>query len=158
VKDNVNIGPFARIRAESYIAENVKLGNFVEIKNSKIEHSTKISHLSYVGDSEIGYNTNIGAGAITCNFDGIMKKSRTKIGNNVAIGSNVSLIAPINIADGAFVAAGSVITDDVNEDDLAISRAKQVAYISDLPFLTDVDFCFNEVQDRKFYRHQVRIF
>ncbi len=126
VRDNVNIGPFARIRSESYIAENVKLGNFVEIKNSKIDHSTKISHLSYVGDSEIGYNTNIGAGAITCNFDGIKKKSRTKIGNNVAIGSNVALIAPLNIEDGAFIAAGSVITDDVNKDDLAIARAKQV--------------------------------
>jgi bifunctional UDP-N-acetylglucosamine pyrophosphorylase/glucosamine-1-phosphate N-acetyltransferase len=126
VKNNVNIGPFARIRPSTLLADNVRIGNFVEIKNSQIDHSSKINHLSYVGDSEIGYKTNIGAGSITCNFDGIKKKSKTNIGNNVSIGSNSSLIAPVTIADGAFVAAGSVITKDVAEDDLAFGRAKQI--------------------------------
>ena len=125
IEDNVNIGPFARIRPSTHIAQNAKIGNFVEIKNSHIDHSSKINHLSYVGDSKIGYETNIGAGTITCNFDGIKTKSKTMIGNQVAIGSNVCLIAPINIADRAFVAAGSVITKDVGEDDLAFGRAKQ---------------------------------
>ena len=125
IEDNVNIGPFARIRPSTHIAQNAKIGNFVEIKNSYIDHSTKINHLSYVGDSQIGYETNIGAGTITCNFDGIKTKSKTTIGNQVAIGSNVCLISPINIADRAFVAAGSVITHDVGEDDLAFGRARQ---------------------------------
>ncbi len=126
VADQVIIGPFARIRPHSKIAKKAKIGNFVEIKNSHIDHGAKINHLSYIGDSDIGYNTNIGAGAITCNFDGISTKSKTKIGNEVSIGSNSCLIAPINIADRAFIAAGSVITHDVAEDDLAFGRAKQV--------------------------------
>lgn len=125
IEDDVNIGPFARIRPSTHIAQNSKIGNFVEIKNSQIDHSTKINHLSYIGDSKIGYETNIGAGTITCNFDGIKTKSKTTIGNQVAIGSNVCLIAPLNIADRAFVAAGSVITHNVDEDDLAFGRAKQ---------------------------------
>jgi bifunctional UDP-N-acetylglucosamine pyrophosphorylase/glucosamine-1-phosphate N-acetyltransferase len=126
IENDVNIGPFARIRATTYIAQKAKIGNFVEIKNSKIDHSSKINHLSYIGDSEIGYETNIGAGSITCNFDGIQTKSKTYIGNQVAIGSNSSLIAPLKIADRAFIAAGSVITNNVEEDDLAIERSKQV--------------------------------
>ncbi len=125
IEDNVNIGPFARIRPSSHISQNSRIGNFVEIKNSKIDHSTKICHLSYIGDSNIGYETNIGAGTITCNFDGIKTKSETHIGNQVAVGSNVSLVAPVSIADRAFIAAGSVITQDVGEDDLAVGRAKQ---------------------------------
>ena len=126
IANNVNIGPFARIRPDTEIATKAHIGNFVEIKNSKISHSSKISHLSYIGDTVIGSNTNIGAGSITCNYDGIKKKSKTIIGNNVAIGSNSCLIAPINIADGAYIAAGSVITHNVAENDLAFGRARQV--------------------------------
>ena len=126
IKNNANIGPFARIRPHTQINENVRIGNFVEIKNSDIASSTKINHLAYVGDSEIGSKTNIGAGTITCNYDGISKKSKTIIGNNVAIGSNCSLVAPLHIADGAFVAAGSVITKNIEEDDLALGRARQI--------------------------------
>ena len=126
IEDDVNVGPFARIRPTSYIAKNSRIGNFVEIKNSKIDYSTKISHLSYIGDSQIGYETNIGAGAITCNYDGIKTKSKTIIGNNVSVGSNVALIAPVILADGSYIAAGSVITKDVEEDDLAIARSKQI--------------------------------
>ena len=126
IDNNANIGPFARIRPTTHIARNAKIGNFVEIKNSQIDYSTKISHLSYIGDSKVGYETNIGAGSITCNFDGIHTKSKTEIGNQVAVGSNVCLIAPVTIADRAFIAAGSVITNNVEEDDLAFARAKQV--------------------------------
>jgi bifunctional UDP-N-acetylglucosamine pyrophosphorylase / glucosamine-1-phosphate N-acetyltransferase len=126
VKNNVNIGPFARLRPGTILEDDVKIGNFVEIKNSHIEKTSKISHLSYIGDTNVGRNTNIGAGAITCNYDGINKKARTEIGNNVSIGSNTCLIAPVTISDGAYVTAGSVITKDVAEDDLAFGRAKQV--------------------------------
>ena len=126
VADQVIIGPFARIRPNSKIAQKAKIGNFVEIKNSNIDYEAKINHLSYIGDSEIGYKTNVGAGSITCNYDGISTKSKTKIGNEVSIGSNSCLIAPINIANRAFIAAGSVITKDVAEDDLAFGRAKQI--------------------------------
>lgn len=126
IADNAVIGPFARIRPSTKIETNAKIGNFVEIKNSHIQNNTKINHLSYIGDSTIGYSTNIGAGTITCNFDGIKTKSKTKIGNQVSIGSNACLIAPINIEDRSFIAAGSVITKDVNEDDLAFGRAKQI--------------------------------
>ncbi|MEK6733647.1 MAG: bifunctional UDP-N-acetylglucosamine diphosphorylase/glucosamine-1-phosphate N-acetyltransferase GlmU [Pseudomonadota bacterium] len=126
VEDNVKIGPFARIRPQTYLSKDVKIGNFVEVKNSKIGAESKINHLSYIGDSEIGWETNIGAGSITCNYDGIKKKSKTSIGNQVAIGSNVCLVAPVSIADRAYIAAGSVITKDVDEDDLAFGRAKQV--------------------------------
>jgi bifunctional UDP-N-acetylglucosamine pyrophosphorylase / glucosamine-1-phosphate N-acetyltransferase len=126
VKNNVNIGPFARLRPGTLLDNDVKIGNFVEIKNSKISKGSKISHLSYIGDSNIGSNTNIGAGAITCNYDGISKKSRTEIGNNVSVGSNCCLIAPVTISDRAYIAAGSVITKDVAEDDLAFGRARQI--------------------------------
>lgn len=126
IESGVSIGPFARIRPQTKIASKSKIGNFVEIKNSSIDSGSKISHLSYVGDTEIGKSTNIGAGAITCNYDGISKKSKTKIGNNVSIGSNTSLIAPITINDGSYIAAGSVINKEVAADDLSIARSKQV--------------------------------
>lgn len=123
---NSSIGPFARIRPKTEIASDSRIGNFVEIKNSKIKNNSKVSHLSYVGDSEIGANCNIGAGTITCNFDGIKTKAKTTIGDNVSIGSNSALIAPITINKGAFIAAGSVVTEDVAEDDLIFARSKQV--------------------------------
>lgn len=125
INNNSTIGPFARIRPNTNIASDVKIGNFVEVKKSQINEGAKISHLSYIGDSEIGQETNIGAGTITCNYDGY-NKFKTKIGKNVFIGSNSALVAPIDIADGAVIGAGSTITKNVEADDLAVSRAKQI--------------------------------
>ena len=124
IQKNAVIGPFARIRPQSEIHENVHIGNFVEIKKSQIAKNSKINHLSYIGDSEIGENTNIGAGTITCNYDGF-NKFKTKIGDNVFIGSNSALVAPVEIKNGAIVGAGSVITKNVENDDLAVSRTSQ---------------------------------
>ncbi len=118
------VGPTCRIRSNTQLGKNVKIGNFVEIKNSKIGNNTKINHLSYIGDSIIGTKANIGAGTITCNYDG-RNKNKTIIGNNVFIGSNCSLIAPIKIGDKSFVAAGSTISSNVNKNDFSIARAKQ---------------------------------
>lgn len=118
------IGPTCRIRKNSSLGKNIKIGNFVEIKNSKIGNNTKINHLAYIGDANIGENTNIGAGTITCNYDG-MKKNKTIIGNNVFIGSNCALIAPVKIGNKSFVAAGSTISNNVNQNDFSIARAKQ---------------------------------
>ena len=124
IKEQVIIGPFARIRSNSIIGKDSKVGNFVEIKNSNLSEGVKVSHLSYLGDAEIGKSTNIGAGTITCNFDG-EKKYQTKIGQNVFIGSNSSLVAPLNINDETYVASGSVVNKDVPAGALAISRVKQ---------------------------------
>jgi bifunctional UDP-N-acetylglucosamine pyrophosphorylase/glucosamine-1-phosphate N-acetyltransferase len=118
------IGPFARIRPNSHIGVEAHIGNFVEIKNSDIDAGAKVNHLSYVGDSTVGAKTNIGAGTITANYDGA-RKNRTDIGRDVSIGSNVVLVAPVKVGDGATVAAGSVITKDVSSDTLAVARAKQ---------------------------------
>ena len=120
-----SIGPFARLRAGTRISDDAKIGNFVEIKNSKIDNKSKVNHLSYIGDASIGSNTNVGAGTITCNYDGY-KKFTTNIGNGVFIGSNTAIIAPVSIKNGSIIAAGSTITEDVEENSLAISRAKQV--------------------------------
>ncbi len=125
VKSGAVIGPFARLRPGADIGNDARIGNFVEIKNSKIGKGAKANHLGYIGDAELGDNSNFGCGAITVNYDGL-NKSKTVIGKNVMIGSNASLIAPINIADGAYVAAGSTLTKDVPSDALAIGRAKQV--------------------------------
>jgi bifunctional UDP-N-acetylglucosamine pyrophosphorylase/glucosamine-1-phosphate N-acetyltransferase len=119
------VGPFARIRPETKIGENVRVGNFVEIKKSLIKKGAKINHLSYVGDSEIGVEANIGAGVITCNYDGY-KKFKTIIGDEVFVGSNSALVAPVKVGNGAVIGAGSVVTQDVAADDLAVSRARQV--------------------------------
>jgi len=110
--DRTSIGPFAHIRNDSQLGEDVRIGNFVEVKQSRLARGVKASHLSYIGDAEIGENTNIGAGTITCNFDG-KRKNKTVIGRDVMIGSNTSLIAPITIGDGALTGAGSVVTKDV---------------------------------------------
>lgn len=125
IASNVAVGPFARIRPETKIAQNAHIGNFVEIKKSQIHSGAKINHLSYIGDSEVGEGSNIGAGTITCNYDGY-NKFKTKIGKKVFVGSNSALVAPVEIADGAVIAAGSVITKNVKKDDLAVARAKQV--------------------------------
>ena len=119
-----SIGPFARIRPGTTLDDKVGIGNFVEVKNSQLASGVKAAHLAYLGDAEIGTDTNIGAGAITCNYDG-KNKHRTTIGDNVFIGSNTSLIAPITIESGSAVAAGSSITRNVNADELVIERADQ---------------------------------
>jgi len=125
VKNNVSIGPYARLRPGSILSEGVKVGNFVEVKKSKIGKNSKVNHLSYVGDSSLGKNVNIGAGTITCNYDGI-KKSKTKIKDNVFIGSNTSLVAPVTINENSVVGAGSVITRKVTKKTLALTRSVQV--------------------------------
>ena len=125
IKSGAVIGPFARIRPDSVIGENAKIGNFVEVKNSMIGAGAKANHLGYIGDAELGDHSNFGCGAITVNYDG-KTKSKTKIGEHVMIGSNASLIAPITIEDGAYVAAGSTLTQTVPADALAVGRAKQV--------------------------------
>ena len=119
-----SIGPFARIRPGTTLGERSKVGNFVELKNAKVAASAKVNHLSYVGDAEIGSGANIGAGTITCNYDGF-GKYRTVIGEGVFIGSNTALVAPVTIGDGAIVGAGSVITSDVDPDSLAVERSEQ---------------------------------
>ncbi|WP_298912908.1 bifunctional UDP-N-acetylglucosamine diphosphorylase/glucosamine-1-phosphate N-acetyltransferase GlmU [uncultured Roseobacter sp.] len=119
------IGPYARLRPGAELSENTRVGNFVEIKNAQIGEGSKVNHLSYIGDAVLGAQTNIGAGTITCNYDGVMKH-RTEIGDNVFIGSNTMLVAPVHIGDGAMTGSGSVITSDVEANALAIARAPQV--------------------------------
>jgi len=120
-----NVGPFARLRPGAHLADHAKVGNFVEIKNAEIGQGAKVSHLTYLGDATIGANANIGAGTITCNYDGF-KKFRTEIGENAFIGSNSALVAPVSIGAGAFVGSGSVITKDVPPDALAVARGHQI--------------------------------
>jgi len=124
IGEGASIGPFARIRGGAELGQDVHLGNFVEVKKSKIGAGTKAGHLSYLGDADIGSKTNIGAGTITCNYDGV-NKDRTVIGDNVFIGSNAALVAPVTIGDRAYTASGSVITQDVPADALALGRARQ---------------------------------
>ncbi len=124
IGDSVTIGPFANIRPGSVIEDNVKIGNFVEVKNSNIGSGTKISHLTYVGDSDIGKNVNVGCGVVTVNYNGV-EKNRTTIGDNAFIGCNVNLIAPVEVKDNAYIAAGSTITKNVEDGDLAIERTEQ---------------------------------
>ena len=124
VGTGVDIGPFAHLRPETVLSDNSKVGNFVEIKKSVIGHGSKINHLSYIGDATIGTNVNVGAGVITCNYDGV-NKSQTIINDNAFIGSNASLVAPVTIGDTATVAAGSVITNNVDDKALAFGRARQ---------------------------------
>ena len=125
VENNVTIGPYARLRPGTILNEGVRIGNFVEVKKSKIGKNSKVNHLSYVGDANLGKNVNIGAGTITCNFDGV-KKSKTIIKDKVFIGSNTSLVAPITIDEQSVVGAGSVITRKVKKKSLAITRANQI--------------------------------
>ena len=125
IENNVTIGPYARLRPGTILGAGAKVGNFVEVKKSKIGKNSKVNHLSYVGDSHIGKSVNIGAGTITCNYDGI-KKSKTFIKDKVFIGSNTSLVAPVTIGEKSVIGAGSVITRKVNKKSLALTRAKQV--------------------------------
>ena len=123
IESGCTIGPFARIRPGTVVGRNCRVGNYVEIKNSTLGEGTKVNHLAYVGDSDVGQNVNIGAGTITCNYDG-KRKHRTVIGNNAFIGSNASLVAPLEIGAGAVIGAGSTITKDVDSDYLAVERSK----------------------------------
>ncbi|MCM1545067.1 MAG: UDP-N-acetylglucosamine diphosphorylase [Ruminococcus sp.] len=125
VLDNADIGPFVHIRPGSTVGKSVHLGNFVEVKNSSIDEGTKVSHLTYVGDSDVGKGVNFGCGCVTVNYTG-KQKFRTTIGDHSFIGCNTNLIAPVKIGNYGYTAAGSTITDDVPENALAIARAKQV--------------------------------
>ena len=124
IENKVEVGPYARIRPDTILKEGSKIGNFGEIKKSTVGKKSKVNHLSYIGDSEIGKSVNIGAGTITCNYDGV-KKSKTKIKDNVFIGSNSSLVAPVTINKKSIVGAGSVITKNVKEKSLALTRSMQ---------------------------------
>ena len=124
IENKVDVGPYARIRPGTILKEGSKVGNFVEIKKSTIGKKSKVNHLTYIGDSMIGTSVNVGAGTITCNYDGI-KKSKTKIKNNVFIGSNSSLVAPLTVEEGSIIGAGSVITKNVRKNSLALTRSKQ---------------------------------
>jgi len=125
IENNVNIGPYARLRPGTILKSGSKVGNFVEVKKSIIGKDSKLNHLSYIGDSNLGKKVNIGAGTITCNYDGI-KKSKTRIKDNVFIGSNSSLVAPLTIGEKSIVGAGSVITKDVRKKSLALTRSQQL--------------------------------
>ena len=125
IENNVNVGPYARLRPGTILKSGSRIGNFVEIKKSTIEKNSKVNHLSYIGDTSIGKNVNIGAGTITCNFDGV-KKNKTKIKDNVFIGSNSSLVAPVIINEKSIVGAGSVLTNNVNKKSLALTRTNQI--------------------------------
>ena len=125
IENKVEIGPYARIRPKTTLKEGSKVGNFVEIKKSILGKKSKVNHLSYIGDSDIGKSVNIGAGTITCNYDGV-KKSKTRIKDKVFIGSNSSLVAPITIDKESIVGAGSVITKNVQKKSLALTRSPQL--------------------------------
>ncbi len=125
IEKNVMVGPYARLRPGTLLKSNTKIGNFVETKKSKINENSKINHLSYIGDTIIGKNSNIGAGTITCNYDG-KNKFKTKISDNVFVGSNSSLVAPISLEKNSVIGAGSVITKNVKKNSLAITRSSQV--------------------------------
>jgi len=124
MENNVIVGPYARLRPGTVLKKGAKIGNFVETKKSKIGKNSKVSHLSYIGDTNVGQNANIGAGTITCNYDG-SKKHKTSISDNVFIGSNTSLVAPVKIDKDSTVGAGSVITRNVKKNSLALTRSKQ---------------------------------
>ena len=125
IENKVEVGPYARIRPGTTLKEGSKIGNFVEIKKSTLGKKSKVNHLTYIGDTSIGKSVNVGAGTITCNYDGI-KKYKTRIKDNVFIGSNSSLVAPITLAENSIVGAGSVITRNVSKKSLALTRSQQL--------------------------------
>ena len=125
INENVSVGPFCRLRPGTILEKNSKIGNFVEVKKSKVKKNSKVSHLSYIGDTTIGTSANIGAGTITCNYDGV-KKSKTVIGDNSFVGSNSSLVAPVKIGRNSTIGAGSVITRNVKDGNLALTRSTQL--------------------------------
>ena len=125
INENVSVGPFCRLRPGTILEKNSKIGNFVEVKKSRVKKNSKVSHLSYIGDTTIGKSANIGAGTITCNYDGV-KKSKTVIGDNSFVGSNSSLVAPVKIGRNSTIGAGSVITQNVKDGNLALTRSAQL--------------------------------
>ena len=125
IHKNVSVGPFCRLRPGTILEKNSKIGNFVEIKKSKIKKNSKVNHLSYIGDTKVGMSANIGAGTITCNYDGF-KKNKTVIGNNSFIGSNTSLVAPVKVGSNSTIGAGSVITQNVKDGNLSLTRSIQL--------------------------------
>ncbi len=125
INENVSVGPFCRLRPGTILEKNSKIGNFVEVKKSRVKKNSKVSHLSYIGDTTIGKSANIGAGTITCNYDGV-KKSKTVIGDNSFVGSNSSLVAPVKIGRNSTIGAGSVITQNVKDGNLALTRSTQL--------------------------------
>ena len=125
IENNVNIGPYTRLRPGTVLQKGSRIGNFVEVKKSKIGKNSKVNHLSYIGDTTLGSSVNIGAGTITCNYDGI-KKNKIKIKNSAFIGSNSSLVAPVTINENSIIGAGSVITKNVNKKSLALTRSSQI--------------------------------
>ena len=125
INENVSVGPFCRLRPGTILEKNSKIGNFVEVKKSKVKKNSKVSHLSYIGDTTIGTSANIGAGTITCNYDGF-KKSKTVIGDNSFVGSNSSLVAPVKIGRNSTIGAGSVITQSVKDGNLSLTRSAQL--------------------------------
>jgi bifunctional UDP-N-acetylglucosamine pyrophosphorylase/glucosamine-1-phosphate N-acetyltransferase len=137
VGENAEIGPYARLRPGSDLDDGTKVGNFVEIKNAKVHVGAKVNHLTYIGDAEVGAKANIGAGTITCNYDG-MNKHKTTIGAGAFVGSNSSLVAPVTIGDGAYVASGSVITQDIPDNGMGIGRGRQ----------SNIDEYANVIRDR----------
>ena len=125
INENVSVGPFCRLRPGTILEKNSKIGNFVEVKKSRVKKNSKVSHLSYIGDTTIGKSANIGAGTITCNYDGV-KKSKTVIGDNSFVGSNSSLVAPVKIGRNSTIGAGSVITQNVKDGNLSLTRSVQL--------------------------------
>ncbi len=125
IEKNVVVGPYARLRSGTILKSNSKVGNFVETKKSSINTNSKVNHLSYIGDTTIGKNSNIGAGTITCNYNGV-KKLKTKISDNVFVGSNSSLVAPLKLDKNSTIGAGSVITENIKKNSLAVTRAPQI--------------------------------
>jgi bifunctional UDP-N-acetylglucosamine pyrophosphorylase/glucosamine-1-phosphate N-acetyltransferase len=125
IEKNVIIGPYARLRPGTILKNNTRIGNFVETKKSSVNQNSKVNHLSYIGDTSIGKNANIGAGTITCNYDGV-KKFKTKISDNVFVGSNSSLVAPVKLEKDSIIGAGSVITKNVKKNSLAITKSSQI--------------------------------
>ena len=125
IHDGASIGPFARIRPKAVIGKNCKVGNFVEIKNATLGEGTKVSHLTYVGDATVGKNCNIGCGVIFVNYNGVLK-NRSTVGDNCFIGSNVNVIAPVNIKNDSYICAGATVTKDTNEDDFVIGRIDNI--------------------------------
>ena len=125
VDEGTHVGPFAYIRPNCHVGKEVKVGDFVELKNSNIDDGTKISHLTYIGDSDVGKRVNFGCGTVTCNYDG-KKKYRTTIGDDCSVGCNTNFVSPINVGDGVYIGAGSTITEDIPENSLSIARARQV--------------------------------
>jgi bifunctional UDP-N-acetylglucosamine pyrophosphorylase / glucosamine-1-phosphate N-acetyltransferase len=134
ISRGATVGPFARLRPGAELAEDVHVGNFVEIKNAILDEGVKVGHLTYIGDADIGQNTNIGAGTVTCNYDGVMKH-RTTIGRDAFIGSDTMLIAPVHVGNGALTGSGSVITEDVPDGAIALGRARQVTKLGLAPKL-----------------------